>query len=452
MLYQMSVLFGWPLFLQRFAKRLGFVLYRFFYMTIQHVNWQINGTAEKIRESRRPENYDRCAQVLDIVSFNQFDNVQHGSIEDYILSHNRFENPKYIFDNDHISLITINEENAIFGAAKQKGRHLWKLDYCSFMRKTEVLNSNQLILVPLNHFHRMAEELGDPKGQLIFLFSTGRCGSTLLLQMIQTTGKCISISEPDSTSSLALWYKNKGDSPQLRQLCRDVVRWTCRPYKNFTPMAYMLKIMPLYTYALPIFRDTYPQSKCLFMYRNVIKVAQSIYRISRGSPILIMASALGKLSAMFTEGCFDYVGYLGKEFRYRLRDDLSLGVVMAAVNCKLYVEFRLNGHAVSAVRYEDIMEDKHFAAREILKFCDLPISFEEDFLRGLESDSQPNSVVTRKMASAHVDPPLTPELERLANLNLKKNNLPIIGDDWLLEGTITKNDRHSKTQPNGIRG
>ena len=318
--------------------------------------------------------------------------------KNYILSHNRFENPQYIFDNDHVSLITINEENAIFGVAKQKGMHLWKFEYCSFMRIAQVLYCNQLILVPLNHFHRMAEELGDPKGQLIFLFNTGRCGSTLLTQMMQTTGKCISISEPDSTSALALWYKSKGDSPQLRQLSQDVIRWTCRPYKNITPLAYMLKIMPMYIYVLPIFREVYPYSKCLFMYRNVIKVAQSLYRISREVPTLMMTNTLGKLSPVLTEKCFDYVGYLGKDFRYKFWDDLSMGVMMATVNCKLYLEFRRNGLEVSAVRYEDIMKDKHFAARAILKFCDLPISLEQDFLHGLEFDSQRNSVISQEGA------------------------------------------------------
>jgi hypothetical protein len=283
----------------------------------------------------------------------------------------------------------------------------------------------------------MAEELGDPKGQLIFIFSTGRCGSTLLSQMMQTTGKCISISEPDTTSALGLLYKSKGDSPQLRQLTQDVVRWTCRPYKNMSPLAYILKVMPPYTYALPIFREVYPKSKCLFMYRHVVKVAQSIYRLSRQSPTLVMTMTFGKLSAVLCEQCLNYTGHLGKEFRYKLWDDLSYGVLWVTVNCKLYLEFRRKGLDVSAVRYEDIMKDKHFASRAILKFCGLPIALEEDFLHGLEFDSQENSPISRKALGNYKAPPLTPESERLANEVLKKNYLPTIGDDWLLEGTIT---------------
>jgi len=387
----MGRLSGWPLLMQRVVTTLGFTLLRFIYMAIQTVYWHINGTKHRIRESRLPENYNRCAHVLDIVLFNRLDLTHTGSIKDYILSHNRFESPQYIFDNDHVSLVTINEDNAIFGVAKQKDMHLWKFEYCCFMRAAQVLHCNQLILVPLNHFHRMAEELGDPKAELIFLANTGRCGSTLLSQMMQTTGKCISISEPDSLNFLALCYKSKGDSQQLRKLTQDIIRWTCRPYKNITPLAYFLKIMPTYCYVLPILRKVYPCSKYLFMYRNLVQVGQSFARVSREVPTLLMMNTLGKLSAVLSGKCLDYLGYsLAKDFRYKFWDDLSMGILRATVNCKLYLEWRSNGLEVSAVRYEDIMKDKHFAARTILKFYGLPISLEQDFLRGLEFDSQQN--------------------------------------------------------------
>src|SRR6218665_1796119 len=178
----MDPLSGWPLVLQRLVRMLVFMLLRFTFTTIQKIYWYINGTTHRIRRSKKSENYSMCAHILDIVLFNEFDIADHCSTKNYILSHKRFESPQYIFDNDHVSLITIDEENAIFGVAKQKGMHLWKFEHGSFIRDAQVLHCKQLILVPLNHFHRMAVELGDPKGQLIFLFHTSRCGSTLISQ------------------------------------------------------------------------------------------------------------------------------------------------------------------------------------------------------------------------------------------------------------------------------
>ena len=58
--------------------------------------------------------------------------------------------------------------------------HLWLSHYDSFIRFAQYDYVRRLIVVPLLTFHRLAELIGDPEGQLIFLFNTGRCGSTLL--------------------------------------------------------------------------------------------------------------------------------------------------------------------------------------------------------------------------------------------------------------------------------
>ena len=43
----------------------------------------------------------------------------------------------------------------------------------------------RLIVVPLTTFHRLSEVIGDPQGELIFMFHVARCGSTLLTQVKQ---------------------------------------------------------------------------------------------------------------------------------------------------------------------------------------------------------------------------------------------------------------------------
>jgi len=64
------------------------------------------------------------------------------------------------------------------------GMHLWRSDYSPFIRRAQLNYCRCLIVVPLSTFHRLAELIGDPKGELIFLFSTARCGSTLLTQVV----------------------------------------------------------------------------------------------------------------------------------------------------------------------------------------------------------------------------------------------------------------------------
>jgi len=99
-------------------------LLRLMFIAVQRIYWQLNGTAKKQREARLPQNYERSAQVLDVVLFHKFCRVQSTTIDNFLFTHNRFENPQYIIDNENVTLMTINEQDAVFCEAKEKGKHI----------------------------------------------------------------------------------------------------------------------------------------------------------------------------------------------------------------------------------------------------------------------------------------------------------------------------------------
>jgi len=112
------------LLVQRFVKTTMYKLLRLIFIAVQRICWELNGTAQKLRETRLPHNYDRSAHVLDVVLFNKFCTVQTITLDNFLCSHNRFENPQYIIDNDNITLMTITERDAVFYETKEKGRPL----------------------------------------------------------------------------------------------------------------------------------------------------------------------------------------------------------------------------------------------------------------------------------------------------------------------------------------
>jgi hypothetical protein len=220
--------------------------------------------------------------VLDVICCHRFCDLFNSSERDFLYVHSHFDSPQYIIDNDHITLMTVDDQKAVFSEAPQKGMHVWRSEYNSFMRMAQSKFSKRLLIVPLSAFHRMAETIGDPKAQIIFLFNTARCGSTLLTQMMEYTGRCVALSEPGASGLITFRYNQYGITPELRQLARDVLRWEFRPYPSLQPppLAYMLKFTSAGTPALPLFRELYPTSKFLFMYRDMIPVAKSLYRAS----------------------------------------------------------------------------------------------------------------------------------------------------------------------------
>jgi len=95
-------------------------LLRLVFITVQRIYWYLNGTSQKQREARLPHNYEWSAQVLDVVLFHKFCAGQTTTVDNFLCTHNRFENPQYIIDNDNITLMIITERDAVFCETEQK--------------------------------------------------------------------------------------------------------------------------------------------------------------------------------------------------------------------------------------------------------------------------------------------------------------------------------------------
>ena len=174
------------------------------------------------------------------------------------------------------------------------------------------------------------------------------------------------------------------------------------------------------------------------MYRDVVKNSKSLYRIAYNLPTIWLAFKLGRLSASITEAMVDSMGLPGKYFHYRPRNDLELGIIMNCFLMKMYLDERKAGVIdIAGVRYEDLVADPTYSIRSILEYCRLPVELTEAGRRGLDFDSQRNSVIAKAIIGGLKEPELTPEAKAIANEHLKNSGLPLIGQESLLEGTIT---------------
>jgi hypothetical protein len=113
---------GWALLAQRSFSVMFFRLFRLIFIGIQRIHWEMNGTARKIREAADPKYYERSAHVLDIFMERHFCEQQNHVVQDFICVHNRFENPQFVIDNEHVTLYSIDGRIATFCVAKEKGK------------------------------------------------------------------------------------------------------------------------------------------------------------------------------------------------------------------------------------------------------------------------------------------------------------------------------------------
>ena len=74
---------------------------------------------------------------------------------------------------------------------------------------------------------------------------------------MENTGRCVAVSEPNSPTFVVTKYRKFGDSSELRQLTRDIIRWECRPYMAMQPppLCYFLKLIAPCVVVLPLLRQ-----------------------------------------------------------------------------------------------------------------------------------------------------------------------------------------------------
>jgi len=186
-----------------------------------------------------------------------------------------------------------------------------------------------------------------------------------------------------------------------------------------------------------VYRELFPASRCLFMYRDIISVAKSRYRISMVEPAYRILYLLGRLSGRLARVMFNFNGFNSFDTCVQLDNDLMVGVLLWALSTATYLDMRRRGVDVRAVRYEDLIACPLDVCRALLKFCHLPLSLAEQGVKAFDVDSQINSVVANSVLENFKDPELTPGRRAKLNELLKQFGVPLIGGEAIIEGTLT---------------
>ena len=156
-------------------------------------------------------------------------------------------------------------------------------------------------------------------------------------------------------------------------------------------------------------------------------------------PSLRLASILGYMSSHMTKIIADSMGFDGSDFRFRLNDDLLLGILVFKLTTSSYLDVRRRGFDVSALRYEDLVARPLDMCRVVLEFCHLPASLAELAVRAFDVDSQRNSILAISAIGPGLfkEPQLTPQTKTKLNELLKKYNMPLIGEPTIIDGTLS---------------
>jgi len=262
------------------------------------------------------------------------------------------------------------------------------LSKASFVSLTQFKEACQVLVMSLEDLAELAATVRTPT-KIIFVFSIGRCGSTLTAKILDQAVGTWSLSEPDIYAGLALTREEfSSDDVDLVISAGTRLLFAPASVKDYSTLSVKLRSQSLFQ-ALD-FHRWFPSAKFLFLYRDPDSWAKSYYHFmhSLGRAPVLNADEQ-RFIWMMLSGNADSA-YLNSYLRFP-QDSRGLYELLAPtwmLHLEAYKDCLEAGIPFHAVRYESYKLDMMAATKDILAHCDVQISDDRGLLSVFERHSQ----------------------------------------------------------------
>ena len=267
-----------------------------------------------------------------------------------------------------------------------------------FVYQAQYERAEHLISVPYDAFLELSGELPDPDNP-IFIYITGRSGSTLLHNIFNQSGVVASFAEPDVATQFVNLrrHAHPDGEPELRRLARATVCFLLRDHHVAGIAAHAIKFRSHGVRAMDLFQTIYPQAKHVFLYRNAVGYANSFYRLFRmlDMPETISLDTLYSwFDDILAADPTHLMPYLGEGRKsVTVVEQIALWWVSVM---EWYLEQVNRGIPTAALRFEDLTGTRLETLRRLFTYCDLPASAVQRGLSAYDRDSQAGSQIARE--------------------------------------------------------
>ncbi len=145
------------------------------------LGWTFSGGTRE--ERRNAENYENSAQVVTVVHKAKETLYKWTVLDNFLYRHDKYVHPNYVLKNKNSYLLAVERDYALFGMTSDPDIDIYNTKDYPFLFLFQYTMADKLVIMPIESFHRLAGELGDPKVPVAITAMTARCGSTLLAQV-----------------------------------------------------------------------------------------------------------------------------------------------------------------------------------------------------------------------------------------------------------------------------
>ncbi len=189
------------------------------------------------------------------------------SVNDFRTSEAGWCDPTRILESADISLYCLDAvgRRAIFVEADAA-----RISGAPFLYQAQARYARALICVPFGLLHELAQSVSLGSNRAALIYSTGRCGSTLVSRALAGHPLVTSLSEPDVFTNLVSLHIEGGVSPgELRKLLRSCLLLQLAPHvSRSSRQVIAVKFRSFVVSLAEALHEVFPEANAVFMYRS----------------------------------------------------------------------------------------------------------------------------------------------------------------------------------------
>ena len=260
-----------------------------------------------------------------------------------------------------------------------------------FFYQAQFEHATRLLALSYSDFVRLSRAIPEPRN-LIFIYSLGRCGSTLLSHCFNQLENTLSISEPDVfTHITGLREVDRSRDDALQEIARACAAFLLKSSPAKEPENYAFKLRGFCIEIADLIHRALPEAKNLFLYRNLDDWLRSMARLTK----VLSPEKEGLIKKPNKPLIFDtyprenFISYHrrlekpGEALTLLGRFGLSWVSMM-----NRYLELIQDGIPFIALRYEDLIGQPEKLLGHVFDYCDLDQANAIQALKAFEKDSQ----------------------------------------------------------------
>lgn len=420
-----------------------FVLYRLarlIVISFQKFTWAVTGVEKTRRDTKSGLNFRSGAHVQDIKWRRKIHPLVMADPSNFITFHNSFKHPNYVLK-PHVSLYCITKTEAIFVELDEKANILYNFDANFYTAQFKL--AKRLITMPLGVFHKIAQDLGDPRVPVSIISSTGRCGATLMTRMFEKVPGTRIIQEPDCLTTLAFLKRSSAMSDvEYDNVLTSAIRLLCKP-DDRTNMV-IVRSRPCCALQIKAIQKLIPRIRHIFLYRNSLRTVSSYIGTmsndtsSQCARFLIDNEVLATVLPFLRKIFYHYFVYTLDQDP-PMTDPASMTTVgmfttVWAACVSSVVECTEKNIPIISVLYDEMMKNPRRSCSVIFEKLNISSTYVNAAAQAFKVDVNKNQDFCQTFMNTDSRRTIPPEMRAEADTIIRKYGFPKLGERFEING------------------